>query len=104
MASVSAMPGSAAAPNVLVKTIAVGALNVQVTLMPLPNEPVPSWHVTAVVGNTKVEQRHSIGASSGQIGVYDLPTLQAELDAVRLAVATSAANIESVRQLAQQLT
>ena len=96
--------GASAPSASLVKTIAVGALNVQVTLTPLPNEPMPAWHITAVVGGTKVEQRHTIGATSGQIGTYDQASLQAEIDAVRLAVATAAAQIESVRQLAQGLT
>jgi hypothetical protein len=102
--SVSGIQGIAASPTVQVKQIAVGAQNVQVTLTSLPDEPMPSWHITAVVGGTRIDHRHTIGATSGQIGSYTQASLQAEIDAVRLAVATMAANIESVRVMGGSLT
>lgn len=86
------------------KTIVVNGQNVQVTLTPLPNEPMLSWEITAVCGSTTQTQRHTIGAASGEIGSYTQASLQAEIDAVRLAVATAAANIEAARLLAANVT
>src|ERR1700726_4316043 len=103
MSSVSVIPSGTAEPAPLDKTLTVGTQSVQVTLESLPDEPVPAWHITAVCGGTTVEHRHTIGAVSGQIGSYDITSLQAEIDAVRLDVATKAAAIEAVRQLAAGL-
>ena len=104
MSSVTVIPSGVQPSGVLQKTIAVGAQSVQITLEPLPNEPVPAWQVTAICGGTKLVHRHTIGATSGQIGSYTAASLQAEIDTLRGSVANQAAAIEAVRQLGAGLT
>lgn len=84
--------------------IAANGLTVAVAVAMVPNEPVPVFEVTAKIGGTTLKRRHTIGAVSGSVATYTQASLQAEIDAVKTALANDAAAIEAVRQLGANVT
>ncbi len=84
--------------------VASNGLTVAVAVSMLPTEPVPVFELVAKVGGTTLKRRHTIGAVSGQIAAYTQASLQAEIDALKTAIANDAAAIEAVRQLGANVT
>jgi hypothetical protein len=80
-------------------TITVNGIGVETQIAELADSPVPAYSIVARAGQTVYETRHSIGATSGEIGRYDLAALHSALTDREQRAAEFVASVENIRQL-----